>query len=223
MHFCIAIDGPAGVGKSTVAKLLARRLGYLYVDTGAMYRAVTLKALRQGVNLGDENVLSSLATSTAIDLITDPARSTCVFLDGKDVTSAIRTPEVSQGVSFVARVPGVRTEMARRQKQMALFGDVVMEGRDIGTVVAPEAQVKIFLTASEEERARRRQADLAEKGFYVSLEDMIKEIRERDQLDTSRFAAPLIPAIDARVVDCSLINEKQVVNLILEVIRRKKE
>jgi len=221
MPFCIAVDGPAGAGKSTVAKLLARQLGYLYVDTGAMYRAVTLKALRQGIDLADERALSDLAASTGIDLTTGSNEITHVFLEGEDVTSAIRAPEVSRNVSFVARAPGVRAALVDRQRQLAK-GDVVMEGRDVGTVVMPEAQVKIFLTASVEERAQRRQADLTARGYQVPLENIVEEIEERDRLDSSRLTAPLVPAPDARIIDCSRINAQQVAELILEVVKRSR-
>jgi cytidylate kinase len=222
MPFCIAVDGPAGAGKSTVAKLLARQLGYLYVDTGAMYRAVTLKALLRGVDLADEGALSDLAVSTRIDLTTGSNEITRVFLEREDVTSAIRAPEVSRSVSIVARAPGVRAALVDRQKRLAGLCDVVMEGRDVGTVVAPEAQVKIFLTASVEERARRRQADSTARGYQVSLENTVEEIEERDRLDSSRLLAPLVPAPDARVIDCSRMNAQQVVELILELVRRSR-
>ncbi|HAP93664.1 MAG TPA: (d)CMP kinase [Desulfotomaculum sp.] len=222
MPFCIAIDGPAGAGKSTVAKLLAQQLGYLYVDTGAMYRAVTLKALLRGVDLADEGALSDLAVSTRIDLTTGSNEITRVFLEREDVTSAIRAPEVSRSVSIVARAPGVRAALVDRQKRLAGLCDVVMEGRDVGTVVAPEAQVKIFLTASVEERARRRQADSTARGYQVSLENTVEEIEERDRLDSSRLLAPLVPAPDARVIDCSRMNAQQVVELILELVRRSR-
>ena len=222
MPFCIAIDGPAGAGKSTVAKLLAQQLGYLYVDTGAMYRAVTLKALLRGVDLADEGALSDLTVSTRIDLTTGSNEITRVFLEREDVTSAIRAPEVSRSVSIVARAPGVRAALVDRQKRLAGLCDVVMEGRDVGTVVAPEAQVKIFLTASVEERARRRQADSTARGYQVSLENTVEEIEERDRLDSSRLTAPLVPAPDARVIDCSRMNAQQVVELILELVRRSR-
>lgn len=219
MPFCIAIDGPAGAGKSTVAKLLARQLGYLYIDTGAMYRAVTLKALRQGIDLADQGALSVLAASMKIDLTTGSNEITRVFLEGEDVTSAIRAPEVARSVSKVARVPGVRAALLEQQKRLVGLCDVVMEGRDVGTVIMPEAKVKIFLTASVEERARRRLADSTARGYQVSLKKIVEEIEERDRLDSSRLVAPLVPAPDARVIDCSRMNAQQVVELILGVVR----
>ncbi len=211
----IAIDGPAGAGKSTVARELARRLGFLYIDTGAMYRALTLKALRRGLNLDDEDSLKALAGESCIELTTDPEHLTRVFLDGEDVTQAIREPEVSRHVSLVARFPGVREVMVRRQREMARCKNVVMDGRDVGTVVLPDAEVKIFLTASPEARARRRQRDLLAQGHNIQLDLLIREIRERDRLDSSRPVAPLVPAPDAWIIDSSHLNAEQVVEMIV--------
>ncbi len=212
----IAIDGPAGSGKSTVARMLARRLGLLHVDTGAMYRALTLKALREGVDLQDEEALVELARRTHITLT--PACSgggVRVFLEGEDVTEAVRSPEVSRSVSLVARVPGVRELMVRWQREMAAqWGGVVMEGRDVGTVILPDAQLKVFLTASPEERARRRQQDLLAQGYRVDLERLVQEISERDRLDRSRPVAPLVPAPDAWVIDSSGLTAEEVVEMI---------
>ncbi len=218
---CITIDGPAGAGKSTVARMLARRLGYLYVDTGAMYRAVALKALRAGIDLNDAAALAELAASVNIVLTTDPREVTRVFLDGEDVTREIRSPRVSQHVSLVARAAGVRSELVRRQREMARGAGVVMEGRDAGTVILPEAQFKFFLTASEEERARRRQADLKAAGEEVPLARLKEEIKERDFLDSSREVAPLRPAHEAQVIDCSHMRAEEVVEFIISQVRRK--
>ncbi|MEW6423312.1 MAG: (d)CMP kinase [Bacillota bacterium] len=217
----ITIDGPAGAGKSTVARMLARRLGFSYLDTGAMYRAVTLKALRSGVDLADEAVLTRLASSINMHLTTDPVEITRVFLDGEDVTREIRSVAVTQNVSLVARAPGVRRAMVRRQRELAGGGDAVIEGRDAGTVIFPEAQFKFFLTASEEERARRRQADFGSAGRNVPLARLRAEIRARDQLDSSREVAPLRPAPDAQVIDCSRLSAEEVVELILSRVRGK--
>ncbi|SHJ21618.1 (d)CMP kinase [Desulfofundulus thermosubterraneus] len=210
----VAIDGPAGAGKSTVARELARRLGFLYIDTGAMYRAITLKALRWGLNLTDEESLKALAKESRIELTTDPDRLTRVFLDGEDVTRAIREPEVSRHVSLVASLPGVREIMVRRQREMASCKNVVMDGRDVGTVVLPDAKVKIFLTASPEARARRRQLDLLAQGHHVPLDSLIQEIAERDRQDSCRSVAPLIPAPDAWIIDSSHLSAEQVVEMI---------
>ncbi|HAG09831.1 MAG TPA: (d)CMP kinase [Desulfotomaculum sp.] len=221
MPFCVAIDGPAGAGKSTVAKMVAERLNYIYVDTGAMYRVVTLNALQRHINLEDEQALTCLAASTAIELSAGCNKCTRVFMDGKEVSFAIRAPEVSRSVSLVARVPGVRKELVNQQRRMASSSNVVMEGRDVSTVIVPDAQVKIFLTASANERAKRRLEDLAGQGFKMTLGDMIEEINERDKLDSSRSVAPLVAAPDAKVIDSSKMQTRDVVELILELIRRR--
>lgn len=222
MPFCVAIDGPAGAGKSTVAKIVAEKLNYIYVDTGAMYRAVTLRALQQHVNLGDEQALTGLAASTRIELSAGGNRSTHVFMDGKEVSLAIRDPEVSRSVSFVARVPGVRKELVNLQRRMARSSNVVMEGRDVGTVIVPDAQVKIFLTACADERAQRRLKDLVGKGLKIALGDVKEEINERDKLDSTRAVAPLVPAPDAEIIDSSKMPVHNVVELILELVRRRR-
>ncbi len=211
----IAIDGPAGAGKSTVARLVAERLGYTYVDTGAMYRAVTLKALMDKINMDNVELLTNTSRNTDLVLQRGPGGATRVFINGQDVSEQIRSPEVSKYVSLVSRIPGVRKHMVQLQRKMAASGGVVMEGRDIGTYVLPEAQVKFFLTASVEERARRRYKELKQKGFEVEYEDIIKEIKKRDEIDRKREFAPLKPAPDAEIVDCSNMDAAQVVELIL--------
>lgn len=217
----IAIDGPAGAGKSTVAREVARRLGFLYIDTGAMYRALTLTALQRGLDLSDGAALVDLAQKTGIRLDIRPGGETRVWVDGHDVTGRIRDQAVSRQVSLVAKVPGVRKEMVRRQREMAAGGGVVMEGRDIGTVVLPEAQVKIFLTASVEARAARRQAELAAGGVDVDRAELTREIARRDQLDSTRVADPLRPAAGAVVIDCSALNAPEVVALVLAQVARR--
>lgn len=211
----IAIDGPAGAGKSTVAKMVAKELGFLYIDTGAMYRAVALKALREEMDLEDRACLSRLAAITSVNLGTGADGSLRVFLNGEDVTEEIRSPDVSRSVSLVARVPAVRKRLVELQRAMALGGGVVMEGRDIGTVVLPDARVKIFLTASTEERARRRREELAAKGYIVEQRQMEEDIIERDRIDTSRETDPLTPASDAEIIDCSSFPVEQVVKMII--------
>lgn len=209
----IAIDGPAGAGKSTVAKTVAQRLGFLYIDTGAMYRAMALQALRDGLDLEDRDGLGRLAARTSVQL-TVTGDGTQVLLNGEDVTEEIRSPDVSRSVSLVARVPAVRRRLVELQREMALGGGVVMEGRDIGTVVLPDARIKIFLTASPEERARRRREELARKGYFVDQRQMEEEILERDRIDTSRETDPLTPAPDAEIIDCSSLPVEQVVKMI---------
>ncbi|OAT86414.1 (d)CMP kinase [Desulfotomaculum copahuensis] len=211
----IAIDGPAGAGKSTVAREVARRLGLLYIDTGAMYRALTLTAIQQGVDLSDRAALTELAQKTVIRLDAGSGGETRVWADGRDVTGRIRDQAVTRLVSLVAGVPGVRKEMVRRQREMAAGGGVVMEGRDIGTVVLPEAQVKIFLTASVEARAARRRAELAAGGVNVDRDELIRAIARRDELDSTRAADPLRPAAGAVIIDCSALSAPEVVALVL--------
>lgn len=210
----IAIDGPAGAGKSTVAKLVAKELGFLYIDTGAMYRAVALQALREGIDLEDGEDLARLAAVTSVSLEPGADGSMRVFLNGEDVTEEIRSPDVSRIVSLVARVPAVRKRLVELQRAMASKGGVVMEGRDIGTVVLPDARVKVFLTASPEERARRRREELAAKGYSMDQRRMEEEILARDRMDSSRETSPLAPAPDAEIIDCSSLPVEQVVKMI---------
>lgn len=198
----IAIDGPSGAGKSTLAKRLARELGFIYLDTGAMYRALALKVLRQGVDLADDARLARLVESTEIDLQEDDGRLE-VLLDGINVADEIRTPEVSQMASKVSAVKVVRARMLALQRGMGRRGNVVAEGRDIGTVVFPNAEVKIFLEASAEERARRRYAELRAAGRPADLNETLREMEERDKRDSERDLAPLRMADDALRIDSS--------------------
>lgn len=220
----IAVDGPAGAGKSTAASLLAARLGYRYVDTGAMYRAVTLAALRAGCPLHDEGKLLALLEGLRIELGDTPgdgrARST-VLLNGEDVTEAIRSPEVSEAVSQVAAHPGVRQALVSLQRRLAEGGSVVMDGRDIGTVVLPDAEVKFFLTATVEARARRRWLELAAAGHHVELPQMVRAVRARDEADSRRRAAPLRRAPDAVTLDTTGLDPAEVVERMLRVVRQR--
>ncbi|MCK8827342.1 (d)CMP kinase [Natroniella acetigena] len=211
----IAIDGPAGAGKSTVAKLVAKRLGYIYIDTGAMYRALTLKALEEGIDLESEADLAELAQNTEIKFIKAGAEDR-VVIDGLDKTEEIRANKVSNNVSIVAKVAAVRKELVRIQRGLAQAGGVVMDGRDIGTVVLPEAALKIFLNATVEERTKRRYQDLQQKGENVDFEQLKEEIIRRDELDRNRDVAPLKKADDAIEIDTTALEIEEVVNRILE-------
>ena len=210
----IAIDGPVGSGKSTVARRVAEMLGYVYVDTGAMYRAIALKALRRGVALDAAEVLVELARDTRIDLRAQEGAQR-VFLDGDDVTMAIRTPEVSQASSKVAVNPGVRQVLVAEQRRAGQQGGVVMEGRDIGSVVFPDAQLKIFLTASPEVRAERRWREHEQKGDAIDLGRTLEEIHERDRRDLERSTSPLVRAPDAVVVDSTAMEPEEVARLVV--------
>ena len=212
----IAIDGPAAAGKSTIAQKVAQMLGYVYIDTGAMYRAVTLKALNQNIDVEDEETIAKMLQDTSIRLTNDKK----VFLDGEDVTDAIRQPIVSQNVSAVSAHKFVRDELKRRQIEYAKTDNVVMDGRDIGTVVLPHAELKIFLVASVEERAERRYKENVEKGITADLELLKKEIAERDYKDSHRAVSPLKPAADAIHFDTTGVGIADVVAFIEEKAKK---
>lgn len=212
----IAIDGPAGAGKSTVAKVVADRLGYLYIDTGAMYRAVALLALEHGVAFNDAEGLTALIRGNEIAL--EPAASGCrVLINGKDVSRDIRLPEVGNAASPVSAVAEVRSMLVAMQQELAARRPVVMDGRDIGTVVLPDAACKIFLTASTRVRARRRAKELLEKGLEVDIDQVEREIMERDERDSTRAASPLRQAEDAVLIDSSDMGVEEVVCRIIEL------
>src|SRR5438034_2023904 len=192
----IAMDGPSGAGKGTVARAIASELGYRHVDSGAMYRAVGWKALRDGVPLDQGDAVAALASASRIETTASEVR-----IDGVDVTRAIRTPEIDRAAAAVARLPGVRAVLVERQRQTGTGGGIVMEGRDIGTVVFPDADVKIYLDATPEERARRRATDPAHTGGPRAMSDVATLLTERDQIDRTRTASPLYAAPDAIVVD----------------------
>ena len=210
----IAIDGPVGSGKSTLARRVAALMGYIYIDTGAMYRAVAIKALRRGVSLDAGNELDALASDMRIDL-GQLNGTQQVFLDGEDVTNAIRSPEVSQAASKVAVVAGVRRVLVAEQRRAGGQGGVVMEGRDIGSVVFPDAQLKIFLTASPEIRAERRWREHEQKGDAIDLARTLEEIHERDGRDRERSTSPLVRAPDAVVVDSTAMEPEEVARLVV--------
>ena len=216
----IAIDGPSGAGKSTLAKRLARELGYIYLDTGAMYRALALKLLRQGVDLADDGKMAEVMESTAIDLRENGGKL-AVLLDGADVAGEIRTPEVSQMASKSSALKVVRARLLELQRAVGRRGSVVAEGRDIGTVVFPQAEVKIFLDASTHERARRRFEELSAAGRMVGFEETLNELQERDRRDSERDLAPLCQADDALRIDSSNVDADAVAALVLELIRNK--
>ena len=212
----IAIDGPAGAGKSSVSKILAARLGYAYLDTGAMYRAVTYEALERKLDKPEDIV----SMTEKLDMEVKPDKDVMhVIVDGKDVTPYIRTPEVSSHVSEVSAIGGVRTAMVAIQRKQAEKGGIVLDGRDIGTVVLPNAKVKIFLTASPEARAERRYKELLEKGMTVSYNDVLKDVNERDYNDSHRKTAPLKPAEGCVIVDTTELDFEQSVDKIISVIK----
>lgn len=210
----IAIDGPAAAGKSTAAKIVAARLSYIYIDTGAMYRAITYKALEQNIDVEDGKKLGELLHGTTITL-EQAENGQMVLLDGLDVTEAIRTDVVTNNVSAVARHSEIRRDMTARQQQLAAKGGVVMDGRDIGTSVLPEADVKIFLLAGVEERAKRRHAENLKKGFSSDLENLKREIAARDKMDMERAESPLQKAEGAIEIDTTFMTVDQVVDAIL--------
>lgn len=221
----VAIDGPAGAGKSTVAKLLAERLGFVLVDTGAMYRAVALAASRRGLSFHDDDAVGALAEELAaqrkIQLRPGVGSGVCVMLGSDDVSLSIRTPEMSLGASRVSANPRVRTALLAMQRQAGEEGGVVLEGRDIGTVVFPDAEVKFFLTASANERATRRHSELVQKGTSVSLEETLADVEKRDRADTERPIAPLKQADDAVLMDSSGVTIDVVVDRMVAVVRER--
>ncbi len=217
----IAVDGPAASGKSTLARRLADRLGYLFFDTGVMYRAVTWAALARQIPVTDEAAVTALAEQVDID-VQPPSREDGrlydVLVNGQDVTWDIRTPQVDANVSIVAAYPGVRRALTEQQRRIGLRGRVVMVGRDIGTVVLPEADLKVYLDASVEERARRRYRERKARGEQVSLEEILESMRRRDALDTQRAVAPLRPAEDAVIVNSDGLSEDEVLDRVWRLV-----
>jgi cytidylate kinase len=211
----ITIDGPAGAGKSTAARHLASRLGFEFLDTGAMYRAVTLKALEQGVDRASEAALAMLLERTELRM---PGGQ--VILDGKDVSAAIRRPEVTEASKAIADSPAVRSHLAKLQRELAQGRNIVCEGRDQGTIVFPKAECKFFLTADPAERARRRHHELLERGASISLDDVRHSQEARDQRDTRRTIAPMIPAPDAVLLDTTHLTLEQVLERMEQEVRR---
>lgn len=205
----VAIDGPSGAGKSTFAKMVAKEFGFIYVDTGAIYRTLGLAVYRRGLNCKDEAAVMEVLKSIEIDIQYNEAGTQVMLLDGEDVSTQIRLPEISVCASDVSAHPAVRAALLDMQRAFSEKNSVVMDGRDIGTVVLPNAELKIFLTASDETRAQRRLLELQQKGIETNFEDVLKDIRYRDQQDSSRAAAPLKKAEDAVEIDSSSMNLEQ--------------
>lgn len=211
----IAIDGPAGAGKSTVAKLIAKRLGYLYLDTGAMYRALTLKVLDQGVDINDDQKIAALAKDCIIGLINNPDGTLNVTLDGIDVSLAIRQPRITKSVSDVAKIKEVREAMLKKQRELGGRGNAVLDGRDIGTVVFPDAERKFYVDADLKERVNRRHKELKGLGQNISADAVDADLSNRDKIDSSREFAPLKKAEDAIYIDTTFLSIEEVVNKLL--------
>jgi cytidylate kinase len=216
----VAIDGPSGAGKSTVARTLARRLGYVYIDTGAMYRSLALRVKERGISPEDELALNRLALSLHIHFVTD-GDQTHVFCEGEDITEAIRTPEMSRLASSISKQKGVREALVQMQREMGKEGGVVLEGRDIGTVVFPDADVKFYLDAESDERIRRRYDEMVEKGVKVDLKETREELLQRDHNDTHRVHSPLKKAIDAVFIDSTHRSAEEVVEEMVRVIKER--
>jgi len=220
-YYAIAIDGPSGAGKSTMARRLAEAFGFLYVDTGAIYRTLGLACFRAGIDRKDENAVMQVLPTLDISLRYNEQGEQCMFLNGTDVSREIRLPEISVCASEVSAHQRVRSFLLDMQRRFARENNVIMDGRDIGTVVLPEAELKIFLTASPEARARRRFAELREKGEDVSFDEVLQDMIERDKKDSSRAAAPLKKAEDAVEVDSSDLNFEETFGLLCEVVIQK--
>ena len=220
-HKSIAVDGPSGAGKSTLAKLLAKELGFLYVDTGAIYRTVGLKAYREGVDPEDGAAVTALLPGLNIELKYGEDGLQHMYLDGEDVTDAIRRHEISRYASCVSAIPAVRDFLLERQRELARTHDVIMDGRDIGTVVLPRADVKIFLTASPEDRARRRYEELRQRGQEADYDTVLRDVIQRDERDTRRSAAPLRRAEDALLVDTTGNSLEESLGVLLDTIKER--
>lgn len=218
----IAVDGSAASGKSTIGRRLAERLGYLFLDTGVMYRAIAVAALERGIDPGNDEALGQLAQRVRVDVRSaapGDGGATTVLVNGVDVTERLRLPEVEESVSLVSRVPAVREALVQRQREIAEEGRIVMAGRDIGTVVLPEADLKVYLDASPEERARRRYAEFAAMGRAESMEMVLEDIRRRDRIDSERAVSPLRPAEDAVIIDTGGLTQEEVLERVLELVQ----
>lgn len=220
----IAIDGPAAVGKSTMGKLIAREFGLLYIDTGAIYRAITWKVLNNNINVYDEDTISKLVSNTYITIEEKNRYSLKgyyrIFVDGKDVTEEIRNPGIDQNVSHIAKLPKIRRQLIYLQRKLAEKGDIVMEGRDIGSVILPKADIKLYFIASEEERIKRRYKELIDQGYNIDYREVKKQIVQRDEIDRKRKYAPLIKAKDAILIDSTAKSIEEVKDKILKIISK---
>ncbi len=219
--FTITLDGPAASGKSTLGERLAKSLSFIYLDTGVMYRAVTLAMLKRNVDVNDEALVTKVAEEMDLDIksaTVDDGRSNDVILDGQDVTWEIRLPDVEAHVSQVSAYKGVRTEMTKKQREIGQRGGIVMVGRDIGTVVLPDAEIKLYLDASVEERARRRYLELINRGKQATYESILEDLVRRDNIDSSREIAPLKPADDAIMIDSDQMNAEEVFQYIFNLV-----
>ncbi len=216
----VAIDGPAGAGKSTVSRAAAKAVGYIYVDTGALYRAVGVNALRNGIDTKDKQAVAATLADISVDLVFENGEQK-VLLNGENVSTEIRTPPASMAASDVSAVPEVRAFLFDLQRDIAARNNCIMDGRDIGTVVLPDAKVKIFLTASPEERAMRRYKELIEKGSDVNYEEVLDDLVQRDYNDSHREIAPLKPAEDGVILDTTGLSLEDSVNAIINIIKEK--
>ncbi|TFB08100.1 (d)CMP kinase [Candidatus Atribacteria bacterium MT.SAG.1] len=220
----IAIDGPAAVGKSTMGKIIARELGFLYIDTGAIYRAITWKVLKNNINVYDEDIISNLVSNTYITIKRKNRNSLKgyynIFIDGEDVTEEIRSPKIDQNVSQIAKLPKIRKQLIYLQRKLAKKGNIIIEGRDIGSVILPQADIKLYFTASEEERIKRRYKELIDKGYNIDYKEVKKQIVQRDETDSKRKYAPLIKAKDAILIDSTEKSIEEVKDKILKTIKK---
>lgn len=221
MNIAIAIDGPAGAGKSTIAKLCAKELEFIYVDTGALYRAIGLCAYRNNIGSKDADAILQMLKDIKVELAFNDKKEQIVLLNGEDVSGFIRTPEISMYASDVSAIPQVRAFLLELQRNMAKTNNVIMDGRDIGTVVLPDAQIKIFLTASPQVRAKRRFDELIEKGMDVNFDDILSDVITRDYNDSHRDIAPLKPADDSIIVDTSELNLEQSVSKMISIMKER--
>lgn len=214
-NLVIAIDGPAGAGKSTISKLIAKNLGINYIDTGAMYRAITYKCLEAGIDIADIQSVIDICQSTDVDFVDN-----CIYLDGTCLNDEIRSLEVSSNVSNVAKIPQVREFLLKKQREIGKRSDVILDGRDVGTHIFPDTRYKFFLNASAEERGRRRYQELIDKGQDLVLADIVEDIKKRDYIDSTREVAPLVKADDAIEVDSTSMSIQEVVKYITDMVRR---